>query len=45
MVLTTVLGSCGHKTLGWLHLYKSDLEFDNAYYMLLEGNEVLDFHL
>lgn len=45
MALTTVLDFCGHKTLGWLHLYKSDPEFNNTYQMLLEGKQILDFHL
>jgi hypothetical protein len=27
MALITVLDSCGHETLGWPHLYKSDPEF------------------
>ena len=29
MVLIIVHDSCGHETLGWPHLYKSDPEFDN----------------
>eukprot|EP00253_Pinus_taeda_P021428 PITA_21428 len=37
MALITVLDSSGHETLGWLHLYKSDLEFGNIYQILLEG--------
>jgi len=37
--------SCGHNTSGWPHIYKSDPKFRNTYQMLLEGNEVPDFHL
>lgn len=43
MEFTSVLNSCGHETVGWLHLYKSDLEFDNTYQTLLEGKQVQDF--
>ena len=45
MAITTVLNSCGHKTSDWLILYKSDLEFSHTYWMLLEGNQVPNFHL
>lgn len=45
MVLITVLDPCGHDTSGWLHLYKSDLEFGTTYQILLEGKRFLDFHL
>lgn len=45
MLLIIVLDSCGHETSGWLHLYKSDLKFDNTYQTLLEGKKVSNFHL
>jgi len=45
MVLTTVLNSYGHETLEWLHLYKSNLEFDNTYQMILKGKQIHNFCL
>ena len=45
MVLTTVLNSCVHETSDWSLLYKSDLEFGHTYKILLEGNQVQNFHL
>jgi len=40
-----MLNSYGHETVGWSHIYKSDLEFDNTYQTLLEGKKDLNFHL
>lgn len=45
MVLNIVLNCCEHETAGWPHIYKSDLEFDNTYQMLLEIKQVPTFHL
>jgi len=45
MALMTVLNSCGHETYNWPLLCKSDPEFDHTYQMLLEDQQVLDFHL
>src|SRR5271168_425586 len=45
MALTSMLNSCGHKTMGWSHLYKSDPKFSNTYMTLLEGKQVTNFHL
>jgi len=35
MVLINVPDTCEKETLGWQHLYKSDLELDTTYQMLL----------
>ena len=40
-----MLDSCGHKTSGWPHLYKSDPEFGNTYQTILKGKQVPNFHL
>jgi len=45
MALNTLLNSCGHKSQGSLHPHKSDPKFGNTYEMLLEGKQVLNFHL
>ena len=45
MDLTTVINSYGQETSDWPLLYKSDPEFGHTYQTLLEGQQVLDFHL
>lgn len=40
-----MLDSCGHETLGWLYLYRRDSKFSTTYQILLEGKQVVVFHL